>query len=215
GPRRGPPGPPGGRRHPAAGRQPPRQQAQARPPARQPLPRPGARRGRRRGGAARPPAGAPAAGRPAPLLRAPPPRPPPPHRPTPPGPQRFGQDGGPAASGFALPRGGPPPAPPGGRRPNARSPFLRKLALSAAQSALFNHYLARRLHDGLLRRVLAGDVMARWPHGGLFVAAEVEQEQARFDARETVSAGPIFGRKTFPAAGEAAAREAAVLAAAG
>ena len=31
------------------------------------------------------------------------------------------------------------------------SPFLRKLALSAAQSALFNRYLAGRLGDGLLR----------------------------------------------------------------
>jgi hypothetical protein len=39
-------------------------------------------------------------------------------------------------------------------------PFLRKLALSAAQAGLFNHYLARRLGDGLFRRVLAGDVMA-------------------------------------------------------
>src|SRR5262249_18338295 len=39
----------------------------------------------------------------------------------------------------------------------------------------------------------------------------VPAEQARFDARETVHAGPIFGRKTFPAAADAAAREAAVL----
>ena len=37
------------------------------------------------------------------------------------------------------------------------------------------------------------------------------REQARFDARETVTAGPMFGRKMFAAAGEAAEREAAVL----
>jgi tRNA pseudouridine13 synthase len=57
--------------------------------------------------------------------------------------------------------------------------------------------------------------MAKWPFGGLFVAEDVPREQARFDARETVTAGPMFGRKLFAAAGEAAAREAAVLADAG
>src|SRR5205085_5391971 len=88
---------------------------------------------------------------------------------------------------------------------------LRKLALSAAQSGLFNHYLSQRLTDGLLRRVLPGDVMAKWPFGGLFVAEDVAREQARFDARETVHAGPIFGRKTFAAAAEAAEREAAAV----
>jgi tRNA pseudouridine13 synthase len=128
------------------------------------------------------------------------------------GPQRFGRDGETAALGLALLRGEPPLASASGRRPNLRSPFLRKLALSAAQSALFNHYLARRLADGLLRRVLDGDVMAKWPFGGLFVTEDVRREQERFDARETVHAGPIFGRKTFAAAGEAAAREAAALA---
>jgi tRNA pseudouridine13 synthase len=131
------------------------------------------------------------------------------------GPQRFGRDGETLKLGLALLRGEPPPPSASGRPANLRSPFLRKLALSAAQSGLFNAYLARRLSDGLLRRVLEGDVMAKWPLGGLFVAADVAAEQARFDARETVSAGPMFGRKTFRAAGEAARREAAVLADAG
>ncbi len=128
------------------------------------------------------------------------------------GPQRFGRDGETAALGLALLRGEPPPSSPSGSRVNVRSPFLRKLALSAAQSALFNHYLARRMADGLLRRVLVGDVMAKRPFGGLFVAEDVAREQERFDARETVHTGPIFGRKTFAAAGEAAAREAVALA---
>ncbi len=122
------------------------------------------------------------------------------------GPQRFGRDGETGRLGFALLRQEKPPP---------RNPFLRKLALSAAQSALFNHYLARRLTDGLLRRVLAGDVMAKWPFGGLFVADDVAREQERFDQRETVTAGPIFGRKTFAAAGAAAAREAETMPAAG
>jgi tRNA pseudouridine13 synthase len=122
------------------------------------------------------------------------------------GPQRFGRDGETVKLGLALLAGtGRPP----------RSPFLRKLALSAAQSALFNHYLARRLADGLMRRVLPGDVMAKWPFGGMFVADDVPREQERFDRRETVPAGPMFGRKTFAAAGEAAAREEAALADAG
>ena len=53
--------------------------------------------------------------------------------------------------------------------------------------------------------------MAKWPFGGMFVARDVAAEQSRFDARETVSAGPIFGRKTFPAQDEAATREESVL----
>ena len=122
------------------------------------------------------------------------------------GAQRFGHGGETAALGMALLRG---------EGPGPRNPFLRKLALSAAQSRLFNDYLARRMADGLFRRVLDGDVMAKWPAGGMFVAEDVAREQERFDARETVTAGPMFGRKTFPAKGAAAEREAAVLAASG
>lgn len=131
------------------------------------------------------------------------------------GPQRFGHGGETVQLGLALLRGEPPPGAASGRRSHPRNPFLRKLALSAAQSALFNHYLGRRLGDGLLRQVLPGDVMAKWPFGGLFVAEDLSREQVRFEARETVPAGPIYGRKTFPAGGEAATRELAVLADAG
>jgi tRNA pseudouridine13 synthase len=122
------------------------------------------------------------------------------------GPQRFGRGGETSALGMALLKGEPA---------KVRNPFLRKLALSAAQSLLFNDYLARRMNDGLLRTVLAGDVMAKWPAGGMFTAADVPAEQARFDRREIVTAGPMFGRKTFPAHGPAAEREAVVLQAAG
>jgi tRNA pseudouridine13 synthase len=122
------------------------------------------------------------------------------------GAQRFGRDGETVKLGLAMLEGTARPP---------RSPFLRKLALSAAQSALFNHHLARRMTDGLMRRVLPGDVMAKWPFGGLFVADDVPREQERFDRRETVHAGPMFGRKTFAAAGEEAAREEATLADAG
>jgi tRNA pseudouridine13 synthase len=124
------------------------------------------------------------------------------------GPQRFGDAGESLQLGLALLHGEKPLRP-------VRSPFLRKLVLSAAQSGLFNHYLACRMADGLLRTVMQGDVLAKIPFGGMFVAEDVAREQERFDARETVTAGPIFGRKTFAATGEAAQREAATLAAFG
>jgi tRNA pseudouridine13 synthase len=124
------------------------------------------------------------------------------------GAQRFGHDCETLHMGLALLRGEKTSRP-------IRNPFLKKLALSAAQSALFNHYLAQRGRDGLWPRVLSGDVMCKIPFGGMFVAVDVEAEQKRFDAREIVTAGPIFGRKTFAAAQEAARREAAVLAAFG
>lgn len=118
------------------------------------------------------------------------------------GAQRFGRDGETVLLGLAMLRK---------ERTRRVTPFLRKFALSAGQSALFNYYLTRRIHDGLLRRVLAGEVMSKWPVGGLFVARELEREQERLEARETVPAGPIYGRKMFAAEGEAAEREAAIL----
>jgi tRNA pseudouridine13 synthase len=122
------------------------------------------------------------------------------------GPQRFGHDGKTLQMGLALLHGEQ-------MAKSIRNPFLKKLALSAVQSALFNHSLAMRFHDGLLGRVLPGDVMCKVPFGGIFVAIDVEVEQKRFDAREIVTAGPIFGRKTFAAAQEAAQREQATLSA--
>lgn len=119
------------------------------------------------------------------------------------GPQRFGRDGETLHLGLALLRG----------EKSIRQPFLKKLALSAAQAAIFNHCLAQRTRDGLLHRVLPGDVMCKVPFGGMFVATDMAEEQRRFDAREIVSAGPIVGRKTFAAAQHAAERERIALAA--
>src|SRR5262245_27899026 len=73
------------------------------------------------------------------------------------GAQRFGKDGETLTMGRELLAGQ-------GRR---LSPFLRKLALSAVQSALFNDHLAGRMRDGLMHVVLPGEVMAKWPFGGL------------------------------------------------
>ena len=118
------------------------------------------------------------------------------------GPQRFGRGGSTVELGFQCLAG---------RAPKRIRPFLFRFALSAVQSLLFNDYLGRRLRDGLYRTVLDGDVMAKWPFGGMFVAKDVAAEQARFDAKEIVTAGPMYGTKTFPAEGTAAAREEAVL----
>jgi tRNA pseudouridine13 synthase len=121
------------------------------------------------------------------------------------GSQRFGKDGETFTTGMDLLAGG-------GRR---LSPFLRKLALSAVQSALFNRYLTQRMNDGLMMLVLSGDVMAKWPFGGMFVAEDLPREQQRLESKETVPAGPMFGKKLFPSRAEAAQRESAVLAESG
>jgi tRNA pseudouridine13 synthase len=122
------------------------------------------------------------------------------------GSQRFGVDGETSRMGFAMLRGE--------RLPRRPSPFLRKLGLSAAQSWLYNDYLAKRLTDGLLQIVLPGDVMVKRPFGGMFTVTDRDTEQGRFDRREIVHAGPMFGRKMFPTTDEAARREAEVLASA-
>ena len=118
------------------------------------------------------------------------------------GPQRFGWGGSTVELGLQCLAG---------KASRRLRPFVFRFALSAVQSLLFNDALARRMRDGLYRTVLAGDVLAKWPLGGLFVAEDAAAEQARFDVREVVTAGPMFGRKTFPAAGVAAEREAVVL----
>lgn len=93
--------------------------------------------------------------------------------------------------------------------------FLHRLALSAAQSWLFNNVLAERLRDGLLNQVLLGDILQKCASGGLFDVRDVSAEQARFDVRETVITGPMFGPKMRPALHEPGQREQRVLAAAG
>jgi tRNA pseudouridine13 synthase len=58
---------------------------------------------------------------------------------------------------------------------------------------------------------MVGDVLGKWPAGGMFNCTDATADQPRFDAREVVSTGPMFGKKMFPAAGVPAEREAAVL----
>lgn len=98
-------------------------------------------------------------------------------------------------------------------KPNRR--FLHRLALSAAQSWLFNQILAERLNDGLSHQLMLGDVMQVCASGGCFDVRDLAVEQPRFDARETVIAGPMFGPKMKPTLHEPAIREQRVLQSAG
>jgi len=117
------------------------------------------------------------------------------------GAQRFGRESETLQTGWKLLQGG--------RVPVGR--FLRKLAVSAVQSAIFNLYLSQRLRDGLFRTVISGDVMAKWPAGGMFVTHDPNTEQNRFNVREIVHTGPMFGSKMRAAEAEAAERETQLL----
>jgi tRNA pseudouridine13 synthase len=128
------------------------------------------------------------------------------------GPQRFGAAGDNAELGksILLGRDESPQV-----RRAARDRFLRRLCLSAYQSLLFNRWLAERLADGLFDRALAGDVMKKLESGGLFSCEDPAVDGPRLLRFEISPAGPIFGHKMRPAAGEALAREARLLSAEG
>ncbi|BDG10416.1 tRNA pseudouridine(13) synthase TruD [Anaeromyxobacter paludicola] len=128
------------------------------------------------------------------------------------GAQRFGRDGDNAAVGKLLLQGRLED--PRARRA-ARDRFLRRLTLSAWQSALFNRWLAERLADGLFAAALAGDVMKKLDSGGVFDCADPAADAPRVAAFEISPAGPMFGHKLRPASGEALAREERLLAAEG
>lgn len=125
--------------------------------------------------------------------------------------QRFGNQGETGRVGLGLLQGKTLAEVSPENKKKWKHPRQRKFVLSAGQSALFNLYLAQRLRNGLLREVLQGDVMGKWPRGGMFTAEDLEQERLRFEAREIVPMGPIYGRKTFPAKDEAARREQEIL----
>lgn len=128
------------------------------------------------------------------------------------GPQRFGRRGDNALLGAAVL--GLATHPEAGKA--RREGFLRRLAVSALQSELFNRCLAERIEEGLFDRVLAGDVLRKRESGGVFVCAEPEVDQPRVDAGELDVTGPMPGWKERPAAqGDSLAREERVLAAAG
>ena len=123
------------------------------------------------------------------------------------GDQRFGTAGETAQLGFDLLKGEKVPE---DIHPSRRR-FLLKLALSAAQSVLFNQNLAARVLAGHLHRVIQGDVLQVAASGGVFICEDVAADQPRFDVREVLPTGPMFGPKMKLATGAVAEQEAQLL----
>jgi len=111
------------------------------------------------------------------------------------GEQRFGAAGDNAAVGLAILRG----------ERRERDHRLRKLLLSAAQSAVFNRALELRAAEGGLRAVRDGDVLQKVESGGLFITEDVATDQRRVDAGELAVTGPLpGGREKEPRPGTSA-----------
>jgi len=123
------------------------------------------------------------------------------------GPQRFGRDGATASLGRALLSDSAHPD----RARAERDRYLRRLALSAFQSQLFNALLAKRIRDESWTRALRGDVLQK-PTGASFVSEDASVDQPRLDRFELSVAGPMFGPKMLAAQHDARALELAVLA---
>ena len=123
------------------------------------------------------------------------------------GSQRFGHGGSTLRTGWELLTG---------QRqvqsiPWKRRKFLLRLSLSAVQSALFNLALKDRLRRGIVHQIEWGDVMEVRASGGKFVVEDVPREQLRFDAREIVPTGPLFGPKMKQPQGIPLERESSLL----
>jgi tRNA pseudouridine13 synthase len=121
------------------------------------------------------------------------------------GAQRFGHGGSTLQLGLRLVRG----------EHTMRAGTLKRLALSSVQSALFNAYLASRIDDGLADTVLNGDVLLDTKLGTLSLAMDAAAEQKRCDAGRVVITGPMVGAKMRGGRADAAAREEALMQAAG
>ena len=129
------------------------------------------------------------------------------------GAQRFGRDGDNAALGLALLGRGEHPALGRARRDR----FLRRMALSALQSELFNRVLAQRLREGAFTRAEAGDLLQLGEdgRGPLFPCENPEVDGPRLAAFEVSPTGPMFGPRMRQPGGEPARREREVIEAAG
>jgi tRNA pseudouridine13 synthase len=117
------------------------------------------------------------------------------------GEQRFGKYGDNADLGRAILR----------REKVVRDRFLRRMALSALQSEVFNRCLAARIEDGLFSTAIEGDVLKKRETGGLFVCADPAADAPRVASFEVDPAGPLPGHSIFAAQAEALRRETAVL----
>ncbi len=129
------------------------------------------------------------------------------------GPQRFGRYGDNASLGLALLGRGEHP----GAERARRDRFLRRLALSALQSELFNRTVALRIEEGAFERPLPGDLLQLGEdgRGPLFRCEDVALDAPRVARFEATPTGPMAGPRMRAPAGEALGLEARVLEAAG
>ena len=119
------------------------------------------------------------------------------------GPQRFGRDGANLSRARAWAAGGEAP----------RDRSARGFLLSSARSALFNAVLAERVRRGDWDRLLPGEAVMLDGRRSFFRAATIDATLVqRCDAMDVHPSGPLWGRGTSPAEGEALAVEAAVTA---
>ncbi|MGC4115934.1 MAG: tRNA pseudouridine(13) synthase TruD [Myxococcales bacterium] len=124
------------------------------------------------------------------------------------GPQRFGRGGSNVPLGRALVLGGEDPQLARARRDR----FLRRIAVSAYQSWLFNRVLAERVRDGLFASAVPGDLMKKLTTGGLFTCESAQADGPRVAAFEISPTGPMFGHRMMSPQFDALAREERVLA---
>ena len=87
--------------------------------------------------------------------------------------------------------------------------------LYAAQFGLFNRWLAKRVEDGLLGRCLPGDALLTVRGERAIADGDLEHWQKRMESWEVASMGPLYGDGMSAAAGQALAREEAILTEAG
>ena len=90
---------------------------------------------------------------------------------------------------------------------------MRRLYVSAFQSAIFNEVLARRIST--IDRVWPGDLARKSDSGGVFTVEDAPAEQPRAEAFEISPTGPLLGTRSNLADGEPGRIERDVLAAHG
>lgn len=118
------------------------------------------------------------------------------------GAQRFGIGGQTLALGVGLLQGDRE-----AKSRVKRNRFMKRLAISAVQSELFNRVLIERLKQGMLATVMDGDVAQKTDTHGVFAvpADELAECQARLERAEIMLTGPMVGPKMI--APERAAKE--------
>ncbi len=96
-----------------------------------------------------------------------------------------------------------------------RDKWIRKLLLSAYQSALFNAWLVERIRRGWFETILQGDLAKKADTGGIFEVEEVAVDSERFRKGAITYTGPIYGAKMRWATGRPGRLEQEVLASRG